>query len=108
MCLACLQVVHHIPKGCILDSCGGGLRLGFWFLTKQDICSLMACKAFNISPLNPSLVSFNFNRIFLNRVFISGGLITLDFDGGIIVKSIGVKTIWIGGFIINDLGCNFI
>jgi hypothetical protein len=56
----------------------------------------MACKAFMISPLNPSLVSFNSDRNSSNQVSINGGLGPLDSDGGIIVKGIGVKQFGLG------------
>jgi hypothetical protein len=93
VCPTYLHLMHHIPKGCILDSCGNGLRLRFWFFIRQGICSFMACQTFMISPLNLSLISFNYDRNSSNRISINGGLVTLDFDGGIIARGIGVKIV---------------
>jgi hypothetical protein len=74
----------------MFDSYDGCFMLGSWFLTKQNICSLMASKAFIISPLNLSLVSFSFDYKSSNQVPIRSGLVILNFGEGTIGIGISV------------------
>jgi hypothetical protein len=53
-------------------------------------------------------VFFNSDQNSSNRVSINGGLVPQDSNGGIIARGIGVKTVWIKGFMTNSSGCKLI
>jgi hypothetical protein len=53
-----LQCMHHKPDIWTPNSCCTGTTFWFWFLTKNDICSLIPRMVFIISSLKLSFDCF--------------------------------------------------